>query len=91
TPETIRKIRQIEGFCHPHYLILDRWALNSPDMLKAWEDRGEIFLLTRLDEQQTREHYALCSDEGWEMSRRGMSDWEILESLGIDTELRTIE
>ena len=70
---------------------MDRWALNSPDMLKELEVRGPLFLLIRLNQQETMEHRTLTSDTAWEMSRRGMSDWEILEQLGIDTELRTIE
>jgi hypothetical protein len=89
-PETIRQV-QADGFTNSAYLILDRWALNSPDMLRAWERRGDHFLLTRLDQQQTVEARTLNSDTAWEMSQRGMSDWEILEQLGIDTELRTIE
>ena len=89
-PETIRQLK-LDGFPNSAYLILDRWALNSPDLLKAWETRGPHFLLTRLDQQRTLEARTLNSDTAWEMSQRGMSDWEILEQLGVDTELRTIE
>jgi hypothetical protein len=88
-PETINQVR-ISGFTNSAYLILDRWALNSPDLLQAWEAKGEQFILTRLEQQMTLEARTLSSDAAWEMSRRGMSDWEILSELGIDTELRTI-
>ena len=90
TPETIRQVK-LDGFPNSAYLILDRWALNSPDILKTWEDKGSFFLLTRLDQQRTLEARTLNSDTAWEMSQRGMSDWEILDQLGVDTELRTIE
>ena len=89
-PETIREVLGVE-FPPSAYLILDRWALNSPDLLRAWEARGDHFLLPRLDQQTTLEARTLNSDTAWEMSQRGMSDWEILSELGVDTELRTIE
>jgi len=88
--ETVREVRAV-GFTNSAYLILDRWALNSPDLLQALEARGEHFLLTRLEQQMTLEARTLTSDTAWEMGQRGMSDWEILSELGIDTELRTIE
>ena len=89
-PETIREVRS-GGYTNSAYLILDRWALNSPDELKRLEMMGTMDFMVRLDQQETREHRTLTSDTAWEMSRRGMSDWEILEQLGIDTELRTTE
>ena len=88
-PDTIRQVK-LDGFTNSAYLILDRWALNSPDILKAWEEKGAFHLLTRLDLQQTLEARTLNSDTAWEMSQAGMSDWEILNQLGVDTELRTI-
>jgi hypothetical protein len=89
-PETIREVRS-GGYTNSGYLILDRWALNSPDELRALEAKGEIAFDLKLYGQQQTEYHALCSDPAWEMSRRGMSDWEILEALGIDTELRITE
>lgn len=91
-PETIRQVQQ-DGYSNSAYLILDRWALNSPDILRAWEAKDEdaFDLLIRLEQQMTLEARTLNSDTAWEMSQRGMSDWEILDQLGVDTELRTIE
>ena len=89
-PKTIREVRS-GGYTNSAYLILDRWALNSPDELKALESQGEIAFMMKLYGQQQTEAETLSSDTAWEMSRRGMSDWEILEQLGIDTELRTTE
>ncbi len=89
-PETIREVRAAE-WTNPNlaFSILDRWALNSPDMLKALEAKGAFVLIMRLDQQQSLEARTLNSDTAWEMSRRGMSDWEILSELGMDTELRS--
>ena len=89
-PDTIRQVK-LDGFPNSAYLILDRWALNSPELLLAWEAKNSFDLLTRLEQQMSLEARTLNSDTAWEMSRRGMSDWEILEQLGVDTELRTIE
>ena len=85
-PETIRAVRN-GGFTNSAYLILDRWALNSPDKLKQLEAQGELALLLRLDQQQSIEKHALCSDSAWQASRRGMSNFEILHEAGIDMEL----
>lgn len=91
-PETLREVRAAE-WPHPNSacLILDRWALNSPDMLQALEKDMEGFtLILRLDQQSNLEKRTLSSDAAWKMSQRGMSDWEILSELGVDTELRSI-
>jgi hypothetical protein len=89
-PETIRQLKR-DGFPNSAYLILDRWALNSPDILLAWEAWDSFDLLTRLEQQMSWEKAALNSDTAWEMSRRGMSDWEILSELGVNTELEALK
>lgn len=48
-PETIREVRN-RGFTNPAYLILDRWALNQPDELKALEARGDLAFQVTLDQ-----------------------------------------
>lgn len=88
-PETIFAIRNA-SFTNSAYLILDRWALNNPDELKALEERGELALLVRLDQQETIEKQILCSDSGWLSSRQGMTDFEILRQAEIETDLRLI-
>ena len=90
-PETINEVRRTEGITNSAYLILDRWALNTPELLKALEAKGDHFVMGKLDQQMTLEARTLNSDTAWEMSQRGMSDWEILSELGVDTELRTSE
>ena len=86
-PETIRSVRE-GGFTNSGYMILDRWALNSPDELKQLEAQGELAVLVRLDQQQTIEKRTLCSDSAWQASRLGVSDFEILDEAGIDMDLR---
>lgn len=90
-PETIREIRYHEGLSRCHYLILDRWALNEPEALKRLEMSGKttMRLMNRLYDQAVREKQARCSDEGIQMRMSGMSEWEILEIMGVDTRLET--
>ena len=90
-PETIREIRYHEGLSRCHYLILDRWALNEPEALKKLEqeDRSLTELIFRVYDQDAMEEQALCSDEGIQMRMSGMSNWEILELMGVDTRLET--
>ena len=85
-PETIREVRS-GGYTNSAYLILDRWALNSPDELKALEAQGDLAFLIRLDQQQNTEKRALISESARQAKLRGMSDWEILELAGVDTAL----
>ena len=86
-PETIREVRQ-GGFPNSAYLILDRWALNQPDELRRLEAMGPIDFMLILSQQQQLEKSVLTSDSGWEASRQGMSDWEILQNAGVDTSLK---
>ena len=86
-PETIRSVRT-EGNTNSAYLILDRWALNQPDELRRLEAMGPIDFMLVLSQQQQLEKSVLTSDSGWEASRQGMSDWEILQNAGVDMSLK---
>ena len=87
-PETILEIRQNrQDFDRTGYQILDRWALNQPEELKALEESD--LLILRLYEQQEMEGDALASPTAAEMQSRGYSRWEILDQMGIDTRVRT--
>ena len=86
-PETIHDLK-VRGFTNSAYLILDRWALNSPDELKRLEAEGNLALQIRLDQQQAIEKRTLCNESARQASLRGMSDSEILESMGIDMSLK---
>ena len=76
------------GFPNSAYLILDRWALNSPEELKKLEAMGDIPFMVKLYGQQQKEAEALSSETSRQASLRGMSDSEILESMGIDMSLK---
>ena len=89
-PETIREVRN-GGYSNSGYLILDRWALNSPDELKRLEAQGEIAFDLKLYGQQQMEAQALNSESARQARLQGMSDWEILEMAGVDMSLKITE
>lgn len=62
-PETIFAIRNA-SFTNSAYLILDRWALNNPDGLKALEEQGELALLVRLDQQPSKSRSCVATQGG---------------------------
>lgn len=86
-PETIRRV-QADEYGKAAYLILDRWALNQPDDLRRLEALGQMDFMIQVSRQDSIERQILNSDSAWEMGRKGMSDWEILEAHGIDTRLK---
>ena len=87
TPETIRDVKSW-GYTSRAFSILDRWAMNSPEELKKLESQGGIALDLRLYEQQQKETQVLNGETARLARMRGMSDWEILENSGIETQLR---
>lgn len=89
-PETINDVRS-EGYTLLGYSILDRWALNSPDELKKLEAMGDAEFMLKLYGQQQTEARALSSETARQASLRGMSDSEILRSMGIDMSLKITE
>ena len=89
-PETINDVRS-GGYTLRGYSILDRWALNSPEELKELEAKGSIAFDLKVFGQQQTEARALSSETARQASLRGMSDYEILQSMGIDMSLRITE
>ena len=89
-PETIMDVRS-GGYTSRGYSILDRWALNSPDELRKLEAQGKLWFDLKLYGQQELEGDALISDTARELRSQGLSDWEILESMGIDMSLKITE
>lgn len=83
-PETLAEVRKapynLQG-----WKILDRWAMNSPERLKALEADGAMVLLSRLLEQQNLEHTILM--ESLALREEGMMEHEILAQREIMTEL----
>lgn len=72
-------------FTRRGWSILDRWATQYPDALKAFEAWGRGALQERLLEQQERESRALL--ELADQADAGLSEMELLELAGIDTSL----
>ena len=89
-PEIINDVRS-GGYTSLGYSILDRWALNSPEELKKLEAMGNIPFMVKLYGQQQKEAEALSSETSRQASLRGMSDSEILQSMGIDMSLKITE
>lgn len=87
TGDTIEAVRRSPSFHARAWQILDRWALNSPAELCRMELKGEIILLERLLIQQDLEHQTLCSEEGLNHQRHGLTEHEILALHGISGRL----
>ncbi|WP_242540272.1 hypothetical protein [Trinickia mobilis] len=85
-PETIRSVNKAP-YNRFGWAILDRWAFNSPDLLKNLEKEGEVVLLGRLLEQQETEQSALSTTAALEQQAAGTMPHEILQALEINTEL----
>ncbi len=71
-----------------------QWKKNVDGVITTLAGTGSqitFTLILRLDQQSGLEMRTLTSDAAWNMSRRGMSDWEILSELGVDTELRSTD
>ncbi|WP_082303499.1 hypothetical protein [Pseudomonas meliae] len=83
--QTLESIRQSPSFSLQGWKILDRWALNNPERLKAMEIQGELQLLSRLLDQQALELTAINSLPA--DSKMGLTEHEILALLEIDTDL----
>lgn len=85
TDDTIEAVRRSPSFHAQAWRILDRWALNNPAQLRQMEAEGEIILLERLLIQQELEHQALCSEEGLNQLRHGLTEHEILTLQGVSS------
>jgi len=86
-PTTMQAVRRSPSFHLQGWKILDRWAFNSPEKLRAMEAQGEVILLGRLLEQQIAEQEILTSDAGLSQRRNGLVEHEILAANEINTEL----
>lgn len=86
SPDTISSVRH-GGFGRLAYSILDRWALNEPEVLRLVEQKG--FVDHRLYEQEQVEIAALSSETAARAAQLGISDYEVLEMLGVDTRLNS--
>ena len=85
-PETIQLINRPSIHLRG-WKILDRWALNSPEKLKALEAQGRILFLDRLLTQQKLEEDIMMLVSSLEAIRTGLTEHEILQMHEINTEL----
>ncbi|WP_247655471.1 hypothetical protein [Stutzerimonas frequens] len=83
--ETLQAVRSSPSFNLQGWKILDRWAFNSPQELRALEDQGEVILLGRLLEQQQLEQQVLS--RSLDQLQQGQMEHEILAQNEINTEL----
>ena len=83
--ETLQAVRNSPSFNLQGWKILDRWAFNSPQELRALEDQGEVILLGRLLEQQQLEQQVLS--RSLDQLQQGQMEHEILAQNEINTEL----
>ena len=84
---TIESVRRSTSYHARCWQILDRWAFNSPEQLRALEAQGELLLLGRLLEQQLVVDEALISSLGLAQRGEGLAEHEVLALWGISTEL----
>lgn len=85
--ETILRVNKALNINRHGMAILDRWALNQPDELKAMETRNDLWLLMRLLEQQHLEQEILNRPESQVRLANGLTPHEILEMHEIKTSL----
>jgi hypothetical protein len=85
SPATLDAVRRSPSFHLQGWKILDRWAFNSPELLKAMEAQGEVILLGRLLQQQQMEHQVLTT--ALQQGLTGLAEHEILAAHEIQTEL----
>lgn len=77
-PETIRSLRGM-SFGLREWRIVDRWALSSPQALRALEQAGAVVLMDRILTQARAERAILQESD----VPAGMSDIDILRQMEI--------
>lgn len=85
-PQTLQAVAKAP-YTARGWKILDRWAFNSPEKIKALESEGEVVLLGRLLDQQLREHEVLTLQESLEALANGVTEHELLVMHQVQTEL----
>ena len=87
TLETLNEVNRNLSFNRFGMNILDRWAMNQPDELKALEAQSQTLLLIRLYGQQLKEQAILESQESQEQLKGGLMPHEILNLHELTTSL----
>ena len=84
TPENLDMFRQ-QPFNSYGWTILDRWAVQEPEALKALQEQGEIVLFDRVLQQQELEQETILNNK--EARDKGLTPMEVLAMEGIPTQL----
>ena len=87
TLNTLHEVNRNRSFNRFGMAILDRWALNQPEELKALENKSQTLLLIRLYDQQLKEQPILESPESQEQQKNGLMPHEILALHELPTSL----
>lgn len=82
--DLLRIILGSKQFDRRGYKIADRWSFQQPELVRAMP---EPIVAMKLLEQQQRETEAMISDEYVAMLHQGMTEMEILQEMGINTQL----
>jgi hypothetical protein len=85
--ETLLWVNKIPNINTRGAKILDRWALNEPEKLKALEIDSMDGLFMRVIGQQVKEAQVLESPRGMELLRNGLVEHEVLEMFGVKMEI----
>ena len=72
------------------FSILERWCVNSPDILRELVKKDFDKFINLLLRQEQIESRALSSPSVIEASEKGASDFELLQISGIKTELEDL-
>ncbi len=62
--------------------ILDRWALNAPDLLRELEQEGVETLIQQIHDAAQQEKDILHSESAKRAREYGMCDMEIMQEMG---------
>lgn len=84
--ETLWELRR-RGMTPRDYIVLERWATNSPQLLKELEKSG---LLERLMRSQSASETRTLMLPSAQKMRDRMAEHEILASFGVETELEKV-
>ncbi|MDR3038892.1 MAG: hypothetical protein LBV21_06360 [Candidatus Adiutrix sp.] len=87
TPVTLKMVNQTLEINRFGLSILDRWALNQPNKLKALEQKSRMLLLSRVLEQQMKEQEILERTESQAQIAGGLMPHEILAGHELPTSL----
>lgn len=86
--ETLWALRR-KGMTPRDYIVLERWATNSPMLLRDLEKNGGDMLERLMRSQSASEMRILMLPSAKELMDR-MPEHEILSSYGIETELEKV-